>query len=256
MTKPYLNKLEEEFSTYEKVILEILNSQNEEAKHPLSKKEVIERAIVNEKYDIYHSTTIEGYHITPQEVEDLIYGNPDIKTLSNDIKNKMAVMGHKQASEFIISKIETDFGVPAITQDLISEMYFQLFKPSVDASIINKLDLMGYRRCPIYLKGSRYVPPAYGKINDLMDVFFDKINIISHPFIKAILAHYFFVTIHPYPDGNGRCARLLMNYVLACSAHSWATITVDKRDFYFSALQKGQIDNDITPFAEFILNLF
>ncbi|MDA2922398.1 Fic family protein [Patescibacteria group bacterium AH-259-L07] len=62
-----------------------------------------------------------------------------------------------------------------------------------------------------------------------------------------------FVTIHPYPDGNGRTARLFMNYVLLCSGYSWITITVEERIKYFKALEQGQVKNNIIPFADMII---
>ncbi len=88
-----------------------------------------------------------------------------------------------------------------------------------------------------------------------MESFLYGINRIKNHIIKSILAHYFFVTVHPYPDGNGRCGRLLMNYLLGASGYNWCTITKDKRERYFQTLQEGQINSDIIPFVDFILSL-
>ncbi len=254
MASAYLSKLSEEFSLYEEIIMKKCQNHFLQTKK-ISKKLVLEKAFVNEKNDIYHSTTIEGYHITPEDVDALLIGKTINNSRPGHVKNKMAILGHKFASEFMIAQIEKDFGKPRITHDLISDAYFHLFRPSVDAHILKKMDLMGYRTCSVFLRGSRYVPPSPEKIPDLMELFVQSINDVKHPIAKAILSHYFFVTIHPYPDGNGRTARLLMNYILSCSGIPWMTITADKREIYFEALQQGQLDNNILPFAKFVCEL-
>lgn len=58
----------------------------------------------------------------------------------------------------------------------------------------------------------------------------------------------------PDVDGNGRCARLLMNYVLLTSGYPWVTIRVEARDTYFKTLEEAHLNEDILPFAKFILS--
>lgn len=254
MLQPWISKLEEEMREYnEKIVHKEFSKLRLIKKFP--KEQILKRAISHKKYDIYHSTTIEGYEITPEEVEAIIFGKKHKeKEPFNKLRNRMAVMGHAQAFEYVIKMIKKDFGRAKITEDLISEIYFKLFKPSVDAKIIDRFDLVGYRKIKVFIRGCRYVPPASEKVQDLMKAFISHVNEMQDSIIKAILAHYFFATIHPYPDGNGRCARLLMNYLLAASGYPWVTIPVAKRDAYFQSLQKGQLESEIIPFAKFILS--
>lgn len=93
------------------------------------------------------------------------------------------------------------------------------------------------------------------KLGDLMKNFVALVNEIENPVIKAILAHYLFVTIHPYVDGNGRTARLLMNYFLLGSGYSWLTIRADQRAPYFNALETANTEHNILPFGEFIIGM-
>ncbi|MGC1180910.1 MAG: Fic family protein, partial [Methyloceanibacter sp.] len=58
--------------------------------------------------------------------------------------------------------------------------------------------------------------------------------------------------IHPYPDGNGRMARFLMNAMLASGGYPWTVIRVENRRKYLAALDSASIDLDIRPFARFI----
>lgn len=58
--------------------------------------------------------------------------------------------------------------------------------------------------------------------------------------------------IHPYPDGNGRLARFLMNALLASGGYPWTVIRVEDRDRYLAALEAASGDQDIIPFASFL----
>lgn len=254
MNEPWIIKLEEEVKAFREAIKKRLGHDLLAIKKR-SLDVILKRAIANKQYDIYHSTTIEGYTITPEEVEAVILGaGSKGKESFEKLRNKMAIIGHSQVFEYVVGQIKESFGKVELSEDLISEIYFQLFKPSVDAKIIDRFDLLGYRKVKVYIRGSRYVPPSFEKVPDLMESFISLINEIEDNIIKAILSHYFFVAIHPYPDGNGRCGRLLMNYILCASGYSWVTITIDKRDLYFQTLQKGQLESSILPFAKFILS--
>jgi Fic family protein len=76
----------------------------------------------------------------------------------------------------------------------------------------------------------------------------DRSNAVS----RAVLAHLEFVTIHPFLDGNGRIARLLMNYVLLVAGYPWVTIRSDERVPYFTALEHAQVDEDATELGHFL----
>ena len=80
------------------------------------------------------------------------------------------------------------------------------------------------------------------------------------PVLKAALAHLWFVTIHPFDDGNGRIARAISDMALARSEHSAqrfysmsAQIRREQKAYYdvLEATQKG--DLDITPWFQWFL---
>src|SRR5207247_10848407 len=62
---------------------------------------------------------------------------------------------------------------------------------------------------PVYLRGSRYVPPRWEAVREAMPAFFDLLEKEPEPSVRAVLGHWLFGYVHPYSDGNGRMARFL-----------------------------------------------
>jgi fido (protein-threonine AMPylation protein) len=95
------------------------------------------------------------------------------------------------------------------------EWYGELFQPCVTAGLLRAGDLAGYRNNAVYLRTSRYAPPRWEAVRDAMPAYFDLLEKETEPSVQAVLGHWLFGYIHPYPDGNGRMARFLMNVMLA-----------------------------------------
>ena len=69
--------------------------------------------------------------------------------------------------------------------------------------------------------------------------------------LAAAAAHTWFVMIHPFVDGNGRVARLLMNLMLMRYGYPIAVITREDRLRYYDALEEAQT-SDLTPFVALV----
>jgi Fic family protein len=132
------------------------------------------------------------------------------------------------------------------------DWYRELFQPCVAAGLIAPSALAGYRNGPVYLRTSRYVPPRWEAVRDAMPALFDLLENEPEPSVRAVLGHWLLGYVHPYPDGNGRMARFLMNAMLASGGYPWTVIRVEDRTAYLTALDRASIDMDIGPFAEFI----
>jgi hypothetical protein len=132
------------------------------------------------------------------------------------------------------------------------EWYRELFQPGVAAGIIPAGALAGHRNEAVYLRTPRYVPPRWEAVRDTMPELFELLENESHPGVRAVLGHWLFGYIHPYPDGNGRIARLVMNAMLASGGYPSTVIRVEDRDAYLSALDRASIDMDIAPFTTFV----
>jgi Fic family protein len=81
---------------------------------------------------------------------------------------------------------------------------------------------------------------------------FDLIEAEQEPSVRAVRGHWLFGYIHPYPDGNGRMARFLMNVLLASGGYPWTVVRVEDRTEYLKALGRTSIDVNARPFASFI----
>ena len=137
------------------------------------------------------------------------------------------------------------------TQDH-SDWYRELFIPLVNAGIQNAGSLAGYRNGRVLIKGSRHIPVSGAAVADLMSVFFELLELEEDLSTRVVLGHFAFVYIHPFPDGNGRTARFLMNLMLASGGFPWTVIPVDQRDKYMRALESASVGQDIIPFTEFL----
>jgi Fic family protein len=85
-----------------------------------------------------------------------------------------------------------------------------------------------------------------------MEAFFSCLASESHPGVRAILGHYFFVFIHPYMDGNGRIGRFVMNTLLAAGGYPWTVVKMGNRSEYISSLETAHTTGDLSLFTRII----
>ena len=112
-----------------------------------------------------------------------------------------------------------------------------------------------YRNVPVRISGSAVVLPNPRKVADLMEGFAEwlKDSQDCHPVELAAEAHYRLVTIHPFVDGNGRTARLLMNMILLMRGYPAAIIRKRDRLAYISALEKAQLGGSKDDYIKIIM---
>ena len=209
------------------------------------------------KSDAYHSLSIEGYSVTPALIERVQQGNWDPGHHEEDRKNRdaLAARGYWQAFQKVKEAIaDIIAGANPGARARVSHMdwYRELFQPFVATGVIPAAALAGYRNDAVYLRTSRYVPPRWEAVRDAMPALFDLLENETHAGVRAVLGHWLFGYVHPYPDGNGRMARFLMNAMLASGGYPWTVIRVEDRDPYLSALDKASIEMDIAPFTAFV----
>ena len=207
--------------------------------------------------DAYHSLSIEGYSVTPALVERVREGDWDPQHDAGDRRNRdaLAARGYWQAFQLVkkeVEKVIAGENPAALARAAHNDWYRELFQPCVAAGLIPAEALAGYRNDAVYLRTSRYVPPRWEAVRDAMPALFDLLEKETEQGVRAVLGHWLFGYIHPYPDGNGRMARFLMNAMLASGGYPWTVIRVRDRTAYLGALDRASIDVDIKPFTTFV----
>ena len=118
----------------------------------------------------------------------------------------------------------------------------------------HKIDVATYRSdemSVVSTKGYRetihYIAPPHEQLEEEMSRFLDYVNYSKeNPYIKSAIAHIWFVSIHPYDDGNGRIARTIVNYILSKELgldykyYSLSTAIREERRGYYDTLERSQ----------------
>ena len=172
----------------------------------------------------------------------------------------MAARGYLDAFQLVKEDAGQAFAKRASTPGFAAQLFnerhqawFQkLFGPSVDAGILERRDLVGYRRHMVFLRGSLHAPPHFDYVRDGMEALRECLAEETDAFVSAVLGHWLFGFIHPYMDVNGRMARFTTNLMLASGGYPWTVIHVEDRTAYMAALEKASVDDDLVTFSNFV----
>lgn len=229
---------------------------------PVSPPDDIEKVIeqVEETYthDAYHSLSIEGYRVTPALIERVRSGlwNPEGDEADKKQRDALAARGYWEAHNRVIDvirRLHVQTLSPAEMRGEVSEWYRELFAPMARVGMLRPADLAGYRNRMVFIKNSRHIPLPVESVTDAMETLFECIQKESHPLTRAILSHWLIGYIHPFPDGNGRTARFLMNALLVTAGYHWTIIRLETRADYMAALEQLSVHQNAEPFVALII---
>jgi Fic family protein len=100
------------------------------------------------------------------------------------------------------------------------------------------------RNGPVFIKGSRHVPPSAARVSEELDALVAEAGAsAAHPVLLAAETHFRFEALHPFFDGNGRTGRLLMNWQLLRAGFPVTVVRVEERSQYLHALEQGHSGN-------------
>lgn len=190
----------------------------------------------------YSSNALEGNSLTETETKIVIEDGMTIG--GKPIKDHLEALGHSEAYDLLYRLAANQ----KITEANIKELH-RLFYYRIDASTAGK-----YRKRKVIITGTDFIPPAPEKIPDLMKSFVAGLpddRSKHHPVEYAAILHRKLVTVHPFIDGNGRAARLLMNLALLQAGYPVAVIPPILRREYLDTLNKTHKGN-LMPFNKFI----
>jgi Fic family protein len=193
----------------------------------------------------YHSNAIEGSTLSLRETQLVLEGYaPSGGKMLREIYE---ARNHDRALRMLEQWAEErPRSVPLTDQDLLE----------VHARMLAEIDPLSagrFRSSRVLIKGTRFIPPGSPQFADLIPRMLELANQEGiPPALQAAELHYNFVAIHPFNDGNGRMARLLMNYHLLRQGYPHAVIEVGERAEYLVALEEANAGRS-GPFASFVL---
>ncbi|GHU14664.1 cell division protein Fic [Spirochaetia bacterium] len=197
----------------------------------------------------YNSTAIEGNTLSYQETKIVLLEGITIGGKS--MREHLEIINHKEAIDYI-----EDLSGKKRSELKRTDIYniHSIILQSIDSKNAGK-----YRSVPVYVllkDGSKHMFCDPLSIADEMDIFFGWLFTESkeHPIITAAQAHTKFVSIHPFIDGNGRTARLLMNLLLLQNGYVPAIIKNKDRVDYLDAIELWQNNNEPGKFYNIIID--
>ena len=190
----------------------------------------------------YTSNAIEGNTLTRRETVRAIEEN--IASGGKPIKDYLEARNHAAAYDFVIEHAK---GRKAVDESVVLKIH-ALILAGIDG-----VNAGFYRTVRVRLLGSRTVLPNPLKVPGLMEEFGQWLATTKGDAVeKAFEAHYRLVTIHPFVDGNGRAARLLMNLILMMDGYCPVIIRPVDRKRYLSSLETRQTKDNAEPYTNFM----
>lgn len=192
----------------------------------------------------YNSNAIEGNTLTLMETKVVLEG---ITVGGKTLREHLETINHQEAI----------FYVEEVVKDAVKLTEWQIKN-------IHKLILKGindkyagtYRDQKVVISEAEHTPPDPFSVNDEMERFiqwYDTEAQALHPIERAAMVHILFVGIHPFIDGNGRIARLLLNLELMKAGYPPIIIKKENRLKYYNALDKAHTANDNQNFVGIVV---
>lgn len=191
----------------------------------------------------YNSNAIEGNTLTISETKVVLEG---ITIGGKSMKEHLEVINHKDAILYLEELV-------AKNEDL-SEWDIKNIHQLV-LKTINDDQAGAYRTENVIISGAKHRPPKHYLIKEQMENLIRQYNerlSDLHPIEKAALLHGEFVKIHPFVDGNGRTARLLLNFELLKNGYPPVIIKKEMRLEYYDALDHAHTTGDYDQFTNLV----
>ncbi len=194
----------------------------------------------------YESNKIEGNTLNLQETELVI--NQGLTISGKSMTEHLEAINHSEATTLLYELVRDRV---SLSERLLLELH-NLILRGIDRQHAGR-----YRLSNVRISGSRHIPPDHLQVTDLMRgyfAFYQRHRVSLHPVVLAAEMHERLVSIHPFIDGNGRTARLVMNLILMSHGYTMVILKGDhqSRIKYYQSLEKAQVDNDSDDFHQLI----
>lgn len=192
----------------------------------------------------YTSNAIEGN--TLSRLETALVIEKGITVEGKSLREHLEAINHKKALEFIRELVKKE---ELLSEEELLSIHGLILKGIND-------DWAGrYRQIAVRITGSTVILPNYLKVPSLMLNFMNWLRSIKgeHPVKIASDAHYKLVSIHPWVDGNGRTARLLMDLILIRHGYPPALIRKEERKRYIDSLEEAHLGGSLRKFYDLMI---
>ena len=212
----------------------------------------------------YHSNHLEGNSLTYGETKALILFG--ITAQGKPLKDHFEVTGHDDAISWVLSLVKQE---RPLTENFIRELHSLILKESYEVDAITPegqptkktVNVGTYKSTPNHVKTKtgeifRFATPEETPIlmNELIQWYNKKTSEKDiSPILIASEFHYKYIRIHPFDDGNGRTARILMNFILLRFGYPPVIVKTEDKHNYFAALRQADA-GILKPFTEYVAN--
>lgn len=197
---------------------------------------------------IYNSNAIEGNTLTLHETKMVI--EQGLTVGGKPFKDYLEAINLAEAIEFIEELVKDQ---EPLNDSNLKKIHYLVLK-----GIKKENKYAGvYRSVPVMISGSQHEPTQPYMISQEMEqllYWYNENKANLHPVELASLFHFKFVYIHPFIDGNGRTARLLMNFILMQYGFPPAIVKAEHevRAKYYNTLEIASTTGATKPFVQFI----
>ncbi len=210
----------------------------------------------------FHSNNLEGNSLNFGETKMLLLHG--ITSSGKPLKDHLEIEGHNEALNLIEEVIKSN---RPLTQNFIRELHkiilknpYQVDAITPDNKPTKKLIKVGkYKTLPNHVKtiageifyfSTPEETPA--RMSDLINWYENEVSKKDFdPVLTASIFHYKFIRIHPFDDGNGRIARILLNFILMQFHFPPVIIKTQDKENYFRALRQAD-GGFLDQFVEYI----
>ena len=210
----------------------------------------------------YHSNNIEGNSLTFGETKSLLLHN--ITAQGKPLKDHIEITGHNEAIDALL---ELTRGALPLTEAFVRELHRLILRERYPVAAVTAegaptkkwVEVGRYKSTPNHVLTAtgelfQFAEPidVPGKMHSLVAA----ANALQGSPAEAVLIaaaklHYDLVLIHPFDDGNGRIARLLMNLLLIKHGFPPAIVKTEDKNNYFAALRQAD-GGQLEIFVEYI----
>lgn len=208
----------------------------------------------------HHSTQIEGSTLTETETRLLL--EQQLTPGGKPLIHSLMVQDHFNALQFILRAAQHK---QRISETFIKQINGEVLKQTgaLYRTVFGDIDSSkGEYRKNNVSAGNRYfvnytkVETMTTRLAQQLDEQLDTVTDTESKLFLSFDAHFDLVSIHPFYDGNGRTARLLMNFIQHYFELPLSLVFTEDKALYFDALEKTREEKDLSFFRSFMLDQY